>query len=92
MGSEMCIRDRVKAAKASVREMGFGVKPAIAKGWIDAAIFANWAGIPTVGLGPTTKGQAHVVDEYEEVECLHLGAQAVLNAALNFLGEAPGEA
>ena len=76
----------VQAAKASIREMGFAARPAIARGWIDAAVFTLKAKIPTIALGTTTKGQAHTPNEYEDLECLNVGAEAVLRTALKFLG------
>lgn len=78
----------VKASLQALKELNLKVKPVISRGWIDAASFRLQAGIPMVGLGPPTRGQAHTPDEWEDLECLRLGTQAVLNASLKFLGGA----
>lgn len=77
----------VEAAKKSIKAIGFKFKVAITKGWVDAAAFTNQLRIPTICLGPTTKGQAHVKDEYENVENLVYGTKAVLGAVLNYLNK-----
>jgi len=75
----------VKASLAALKELGLKAKPTISRGWIDAASFKLKAGIPMVGLGTPTKGQAHVPDEWEDLRCLETGAQAALTATLKFL-------
>ncbi len=79
--------DVVKATKKAAEQMGFKWKFSIAKGWVDAAFFSNILNIPTVCVGPTTKGQAHVKDEYENIENLLSGAEAVLKTALNYISK-----
>lgn len=73
-----------KAAEKALAEMGLRSTPVVSKGWIDAADFYNRAAVPIIGLGTTTHGQAHVKDEYEEVENLHQGAEAVLRTVLTY--------
>jgi acetylornithine deacetylase/succinyl-diaminopimelate desuccinylase-like protein len=75
----------VKASLEALKAMKLKVKPTLSLGWIDAAEFLFKAGIPMVGIGPVTRGQAHVVDEYEDVEALKLGTEAAFKAALKFL-------
>ncbi len=75
----------VKVAKKAVRDVGFRYRVALTKGWIDAASLYNLAGIPTVALGTLTYGQAHVPNEYEEIDNLTYGSEIVLRAALNYL-------
>lgn len=75
----------VKTAKKSARELGFKPKISIAKGWVDAATFTNQLGIPTICIGPTTKGQAHIENEYEKIENLVYGTEIVLRTVLNYL-------
>jgi acetylornithine deacetylase/succinyl-diaminopimelate desuccinylase-like protein len=75
----------VKASLAALKELGLKAKLTISRGWIDAASFKLKAGIPMVGLGTPTKGQAHVPNEWEDLECLKTGAQAALMATLKFL-------
>ncbi|MHC1563807.1 MAG: M20 family metallopeptidase [Candidatus Hecatellaceae archaeon] len=75
----------VKASLKALKELGLKARPTISRGWIDAASFKLKAGIPMVGLGTPTKGQAHVPDEWEDLQCLETGAQAALTATLRFL-------
>lgn len=77
----------VKAAEKAAEELGFKWKFSIAKGWLDAAFFTNILNIPTVCIGPSTKGQAHVKDEFENIENLIYGAEAVLKTVLNYISQ-----
>ena len=75
----------IKIAKKSVEELKFKPKISIAKGWVDAAFFTNQLKIPTICLGPVTPGQAHVENEYENVQNLIYGTKIVLRTVLNYL-------
>jgi acetylornithine deacetylase/succinyl-diaminopimelate desuccinylase-like protein len=75
----------VRVARKAVKEVGFKGRVAIAKGWIDAASLYQLAGIPTIALGTLTDGQAHVPNEYEEIDDLIYGSEIVLRTALNFM-------
>jgi len=75
----------IKTAKKSAKELGFKLRISIAKGWVDAATFTNQLKIPTICMGPTTKGQAHIENEYEEIENLVNGTEIVLKTVLNYL-------
>jgi putative selenium metabolism hydrolase len=44
----------------------------------NAAYSAGHAGVPTIGFGPSTEGQAHVVDEYIELDQLYKAARGYL--------------
>ena len=75
----------IKIAKKSVEELKFKPKISIAKGWVDAAFFTNQLKIPTICLGPVTPGQAHVENEYENIQNLIYGTKIVLRTVLNYL-------
>jgi len=76
--------DIVSVAKSSIAELRFKHLIRIAKGWEDAATFHNLNGVPIIGLGPTTPGQAHVNDEYENIANLVYGSEAVLRTIMNY--------
>jgi len=75
----------VKAAEKSAKSLGFKPKISIAKGWVDAATLTNQLKIPTICMGPTTPGQAHVENEYEEIQNLVWGTELALKTVLNYL-------
>lgn len=77
----------VKAAVKTAKQIKFKPKLSIAKGWVDAAFFNHALNIPTICIGPGTQGQAHVKDEYEDIEDLYHGTLLVYKTVLNILGE-----
>ena len=54
--------------------------------WFDAAHLARQLGVPTVGLGAATPGQAHAAGEYVDVAGLVQGAQSLALALHRWLG------
>ena len=75
----------INTVKKSVKEIGFKCKISLSKGWVDAATFTNEMKIPTICMGPTTPGQAHVKNEHENIENLVYGTEMVLRTVLNYL-------
>ncbi|MCO6449765.1 MAG: YgeY family selenium metabolism-linked hydrolase [Caldilineales bacterium] len=65
----------VQASLAGLRAAGLDPQLSAYRFCTNAAYSAGWAGVPTVGFGPSAEGQAHVVDEYIEIEQLVLAAE-----------------
>ena len=60
----------VQAAVSGLYATGLDPKPGAYRFCTNAAFSAGQAGVPTVGFGPSAEGQAHVVDEYIELDQL----------------------
>lgn len=65
----------VQAALAGLHASGLGPRLSAYRFCTNAAYSAGWANTPTVGFGPSAEGQAHVVDEYIELEQLFAAAR-----------------
>ena len=74
----------VKVTRKAAAELGYKWRFEVAKGWLDAAFLTNTLNIPTVCIGSGTKGQAHVANEFEKIDNLVYGADAVLRSVNNF--------
>lgn len=70
----------VRAAVEAAEEEGMRPRLEVAKGWVDAAYFANSFGAPVICVGTMTEGQAHVKDEYVELDDVSAGARVVARA------------
>lgn len=67
---------------------GIGLRPAV-RGYsfcTNRSYSAGIAGVPTVGFGPSREDQAHVIDEYVEVEQLVWAAKGFAAIAREILG------
>lgn len=76
----------VQHALAGLRRAGLDPALSAYQFCTNAAYSAGRAQIPTVGFGPSTEGQAHVVDEYIELEQLFAAAhgyQGIIEAVLS---------
>ncbi len=65
----------VQAAVSGLYAEGLDPKPGAYRFCTNAAFSAGQAGVPTVGFGPSAEGQAHVVDEYIELDQLTKAAR-----------------
>lgn len=65
----------VQQALAGLRHSGLDPQLGAYQYCTNAAYSAGRAGVPTVGFGPSTEGQAHVVDEYVELAQLTAAAK-----------------
>jgi putative selenium metabolism hydrolase len=65
----------VQQALAGLRHSGLDPQLGAYQYCTNAAYSAGRAGMPTVGFGPSTEGQAHVVDEYVELAQLTAAAK-----------------
>ncbi|MCX8205337.1 MAG: M20/M25/M40 family metallo-hydrolase [Candidatus Nezhaarchaeota archaeon] len=70
----------VRAAEEAALEEGLRAELEVARGWVDAAYFTNAFNAPVVCVGTMTEGQAHVKDEYVELEDAIAGARVALRA------------
>jgi acetylornithine deacetylase/succinyl-diaminopimelate desuccinylase family protein len=79
----------VRAAVEAVRQV-HGFDPPIGGlvGSSDARYYASGAGIPTIIVGPGAMDQAHVPDEWVDVERLGLSVRLYRRLALSLLGPA----
>jgi acetylornithine deacetylase/succinyl-diaminopimelate desuccinylase-like protein len=68
--------------------VGAGLTPSLGayRFCTNAAFSAGQAGVPTVGFGPSAEGQAHVVDEYIDLDQLAKAAQGYLGIYNEVLG------
>jgi putative selenium metabolism hydrolase len=76
----------VQGALAGLRSVGLAPNLGAYRFCTNAAYSAGVAGVPTLGFGPSTEGQAHVIDEYIELEQLHLVAKGYLGIIETVLG------
>ncbi len=60
----------VRAACAALEEVGLEPSPSCYQFCTNGAYSAGWAGIPTLGFGPSDEKLAHTTDEYLEIEQL----------------------
>lgn len=68
----------VQAALAGLQTVGLTPRLGAYRFCTNAAYSAGIAGVPTVGFGPSTEGQAHVTDEYIELAQLEAAARGYL--------------
>ncbi len=76
----------VQAALAGLRSAGLDPRLSAYRFCTNAAYSAGWANTPTVGFGPSSEGQAHVIDEYIELDQLFAAArgyQAIIEQVSN---------
>ena len=76
----------VQGALAGLRQAGFDPAVGAYRFCTNATYSAGRAQIPTIGFGPSAEGQAHVVDEYIEVEQLFSAAsgyRGIIEAVLS---------
>ncbi len=76
----------VQASLAGLRAAGLDPGLSAYRFCTNAAFSAGWAGVPTVGFGPSAEGQAHVVDEYIELDQLFAAARGYLGIIQSVLG------
>ena len=63
------------AAASEIEGRNVEAKPIFA--WFDATHLARRLGIPTMGMGACTAGQAHTAGEYAVIELLTTGAKSL---------------
>jgi putative selenium metabolism hydrolase len=68
----------VQAALAGLRSAGLDPQLSAYRFCTNAAYSAGQANVPTIGFGPSTEEQAHVVDEYIELAQLQAAARGYL--------------
>ncbi len=77
----------VTASRESISQI-IGKEPEITRrrGWTDSALFSNYAGIPTVVLGPGDISYSHTKDERVPISHLIDYVQIYSNIAIKFCG------
>ena len=75
----------VQAALAGLRSSGLNPGFSAYRFCTNAAYSAGRAGVPTIGFGPSTEAQAHIVDEYIELEELEAAVCGYLGIIRNIL-------
>lgn len=76
----------VTSALAGLHGAGIPAKPSAYRFCTNAAYSAGIAGVPTIGFGPATEADAHVIDEHLRLEHLFAAAkgyQAIIEAMLH---------
>ena len=76
----------VQDALSGLRSVGLSPKLSAYRFCTNAAYSAGVAGIPTIGFGPATEGDAHVVDEQIAVEALETAVRGYQGIILATLG------
>lgn len=76
----------VQTALGGLRAAGLEPELGAYRFCTNAAYSAGVANVPTVGFGPSGEGQAHVIDEYIELEQLHAAARGYLGIIGSTLG------
>jgi acetylornithine deacetylase/succinyl-diaminopimelate desuccinylase-like protein len=77
--------DFVKSAARAIEELGIPCRKTAYRFCTNAAETAGVRGIPTIGFGPSTEEQAHVVDEWVAIEQLTRAAAGYRAIAESFL-------
>jgi len=76
----------VQAGLAGLRGSGLNPDFSAYRFCTNAAYSAGRAGVPTIGFGPSTEAQAHIVDEYIELDQLFAASKGYLGIITNLLG------
>ena len=76
----------LQTARAGLRTSGLDPKLSAYRFCTNAAYSAGRAGVPTIGFGPSTEAQAHVADEYIELDELQAAAGGYLGIIRSVLG------
>lgn len=76
----------IQTSLAGLRTSGLNPSISAYQFCTNATYSAGQAGIPTVGFGPSTEAQAHVVDEYIELDQLFAASEGYLGIIKHLLG------
>jgi len=76
----------VQSSQAGLRASGLDPNLGAYRFCTNAAYSAGRAGIPTIGFGPSTEAQAHIADEYIELDQLLAAAKGYLGIIQGVLG------